>query len=161
MLEFDVQRCTRRCATADRELRPGEPFFSVLVSEGSQVVRYDYGEEAWQGPPEGCIGFWKSRMPEPNSTRISWAPNDVMLDYFQQLEEDVAKQDIRYVLALLMIRRRLLRLEETRAIDAGGELMVLYCPRNETEYKLNVVTPGKERIQEIQQELGQLLFAHA
>ena len=159
MLDFEVQRCTRRCATTERELRPGEPFFSVLVSEGSQVVRHDYCEEAWQGPPQESIGFWKSRMPEQNSTRINWAPNDVMLDYFQRLEVDVNKQDIRYVLALLMIRRRVLRLEETRPLETGGEMMVLYCPRTEAEYKLNVVSPNQGRIKEIQQELIQLLFA--
>ena len=161
MLDFEVQRCTRRCAKTERELRPGEPFFSVLVSEGSQVVRYDYCEEAWEAPPEGTIGFWKSQMPEPNATRINWAPNDVMLDYFQRLETDAAKQDVRYVLALLMIRRRVLRLEDTENVDPGGEVMVLYCSRNETEYKVAVVSPGQERIQEIQQELAQLLFADA
>ena len=159
MLDFEVQRCTRRCAATERELRPGEPFFSVLLSDGSDVVRYDYCTEAWSGPPDGSIGFWKSRMPEQNSTRINWAPNDVMLDYFQRLEVDVNKQDIRYVLALLMIRRRVLRIEETRSLESSGEIMVLYCPRTESEYELQVANPSEERIKEIQQELIQLLFA--
>ena len=40
-MEFDVQRCSRRCAETDREFRPGESFFSVLLPEGADVVRRD------------------------------------------------------------------------------------------------------------------------
>ncbi|MCH5373277.1 MAG: hypothetical protein JJ992_04830, partial [Planctomycetes bacterium] len=79
MIDFEIQRCSRRCAKTDCEFAPGEEFYSVLVSEGSDVVRYDYSQSAWQGPPEGAIGWWKSRMPELHARRANWAPNDVML----------------------------------------------------------------------------------
>ena len=132
----------------------------MLVAEADQVVRYDYCQEAWE-EPDGAIGFWMSQMPEPNATRVSWAPNDVMLDYFQRLATDTSKQDVRYVLALLMVRRRVLRLEETEVPRPGLELLTLYCSRNETEYKVPVVDPSQQRIQEIQQELAELLFTDA
>ena len=41
MLEFDVQSRSRKCAKTDRPFEPGEEFFSVLLPEGSNVVRYD------------------------------------------------------------------------------------------------------------------------
>ena len=31
MLDFDVQRCTRRCSGSDRELKAGEWVYSALV----------------------------------------------------------------------------------------------------------------------------------
>lgn len=161
MLDFEIQRCTRRCAKTDRELKPGETFHTVLVAEAAEVVRYDYSEEAWDGPPDDAIGCWKSQMPEPNARKVNWAPNDVMLHYFQQLEGQDDKEDVRYILTLLMIRRRILRLEETETDPTGREFMMVFCPRNETEYRVPVVTPGRERAQEIQEELVQLLFADA
>jgi len=161
MLDFEIQRCTRRCAKTDRELKPGETFYTVLVAEEAEVVRYDYSEEAWDGPPEDVIGWWKSQMAEPNAKKVNWAPNDVMLHYFQQLDGQDDKEDVRYVLTLLMIRRRILRLEETETDPIGRELMLVFCPRNETEYRVPVMTPSRERAQEIQEELVQLLFADA
>lgn len=161
MLDFEVQRCTRRCAKTDREFQPGETFHSVLVAEGSEVVRRDFCEEAWEGPPDDAIGCWKSQMAEPNAKKVNWAPNDVMLHYFQQLEGEAEKEDVRYVLTLLMIRRRILRLEEAETDESGRELLIVFCGRNETEYRVPVVSPGDQRSNEIQEELAQLLFADA
>lgn len=161
MIDFDIQRCTRRCAATDRELLAEEFFYSVLVSQGSDVVRLDYCEGAWSEPPEGAIGWWKSRMPSANAHKMHWAPNDVMLHYFEELETNQAKADVRYILALLLIRRRLLRLDDRETDDEGRELMVVFCPKNETEYKVVTVPPSGARINEIQDELARLLFADA
>lgn len=161
MTDFDFQRCSRRCAATGRELLPEEFFFSVLVSEGSDVVRRDYAEEAWTEPPERAIGWWKSQMPSANAHKMHWAPNDVMLHYFEELENNPAKADVRYILALLLIRRRLFRLDDRETDDEGRELMVVSCSKNENEYKVVTVPPSGARINEIQDELARLLFADA
>ncbi len=161
MIDYEVQRCTRHCATTGRELQPGEEFFSTLVAEGSDVVRHDYASEAWQGPPEGVLGWWKSHMPERNAKKLHWAPNDVMLELLESLESQAEKKDMRYVLGLLLVRRRVVRLEETERDDAGHEVSILYCPRRETTYRVETTMPSDERIVQIQQELGRLLFADA
>ena len=161
MLDFEVQRCTRRCAATDRELKPGEYFYSVLVPEGAEIVRYDYCEDAWTGAPETMLGWWKSQMPDPQAHKLHWAPNDVMLHYFEQLTNEPDKSDTRYVLALLMLRRRVVRLEETQADEQGNEVLLLYCPKKETEYQVSVTDPEPERVGQIQEELAKLLFAKA
>ncbi len=161
MLDFEIQRCSRRCAATDRELSPGEVFYSVLVTEGADVVRYNYSQEAWQGPPEGAIGWWKSTLPEPSSKRVNWAPNDVLLDYFQRLQTQDQQADTCYILTLLLIRRRIFRLEESEVDPSGREHLVVYCPRNEVEYRVPVDSPSPSRIEQIQEELARLLFAEA
>ena len=60
-----------------------------------------------------------------------------------------------------MIRRRVIRLEETEVDDSGQQWLVVYCPRNETEYRVAVLPPSKERVAEIQDELAKLLLANA
>ena len=157
MIDFEVQRCTRHCAASGRELKAGETFYSTLAAEGSQVVRHDYAEDAWQGPPEGVLGWWKSQMPHRESKKMHWAPNDVMLHYFEQIAENPEKQDVRYVLALLMVRRRVLRLEEKE--DSPGELVV-FCPKNEQTYHVAIADPPAERVEAIQNELAELLFGN-
>lgn len=161
MIDFDVQRCTRRCAKTDRELRPGEWIYSALVGEGAEVVRYDYSDEAWEGPPEGAIGWWKFQIPDPQSSKIHWAPNDVMLDYLERLDGQADKLDERYVLALLLLRRRVVRLEETEQDETGQDVLVLYCPKNEREYRVMVQVPTDERTEQIQNHLAELLFSRS
>jgi len=157
-MDYEIQRCTRHCHTTGRELAPGETYFSVLLAEGAEVKRYDFSPEAWPGPPEGAIGWWRSQIPDRKSQRMHWAPNDVMLEFFDELAEQPEKQDMRYVLSLLLVRRRVMRHEETREDEQGREVLVLYCPRREATYEVPAVSPQQpERIEEIQQELAALL----
>lgn len=157
MLDFEVQRCTRRCAKTDRELNPGETYFSALVPQGGSVARLDYSAEAWEGPPEGAIGWWQARLPDANAHKMHWAPNDVMLHYFEELDNRPDQLDARYVLALLMVRRRILRLEATETDNQGQETLVLFCSRNDTEYRVAAISVSDERASEIQNELAKLL----
>jgi hypothetical protein len=158
-MEYDRVHCTRRCAVTGRELQPGEMFYSALMADGGNLVRHDYSVEAWQGPPEKAVGWWKSQLPAREGTQVHWAPNDVMLDLLEELASDPTRADMRYVLALLLVRRRVCRLVETDRSQPGQEQLVLFCPRREQEYRVNVSTPSQERIKQIQEELARLLFA--
>ena len=163
MMDYEVRRCTRHCETSGRELAPGEPFYSVLVVDGAQTLRHDYSVEAWQGPPARAIGWWKSQIAEQSAGWKRWAPNDVMLHFFDELGERLDKQeqpdtqDMRYVLSLLLVRRRVMRLEESETDEQGREIMVLYCPRREATYRIPIATPDEARIEVIQEELAKLL----
>jgi len=156
-MDYEVQRCTRHCFATDRELAPGESFYSALVADGAELRRQDYSEDAWQGPPEGAIGWWKSSVASRQVKRQEWAPNDVMLDFFEQLAEQPQRQETCYVLGLLLVRRRVMRPEETEKDERGREVMVLYCPRRDATYKVPVVVPEASRVEEIQEELARLL----
>jgi len=158
-MDYEIQRCTRCCCATGHELSPGEEFYSVLVAEGAELKRCDYSVAAWKGPPERVVGWWKSQMPTPNAKRLHWAPNDVMLHFFEELEAQPDKQDMRFVLALLLVRRRVMRLEDREHDEHGREVLVLYCPRREATYKVPEATPDESRTNEIQEELAKLLFA--
>jgi hypothetical protein len=156
-MDYEVQRSTRCCSITGREFVPGEVYFSVLMAEGAVLKRYDYAAEAWPGPPEASVGWWKSQLPDRAAARKHWAPNDVMLQFWDELAEQLEKQDMRYVLTLLLVRRRVFRLEEEEHDANGQEVLVVYCPRRETTYQVVAVTPEPERIDLIQEELAALL----
>jgi hypothetical protein len=170
LLDFEVQRCTRRCAATERALEPGDVCYSVLEIEGAAVIRKDYCGDAWNGPPEAAFGWWKSRVPEPTAKKIRLAPNDVLLELFEKLADQPEQQDLRYVLALLLVRRRVLRVDvahersnvdPTNQASRAAETMTLYCPKRESTYEAFVAMPSRERIDEIQQQLSDLLIADA
>ena len=155
-MDFDIQRCTRRCAASGRELAPGEAYYSVLRRQGAELVRADYAADRWRGPGADCLGWWKSQMPDRDAGRAKLAPNDVLLELFRQLEALPEKQDMRFVLALLLVRRRVLQVEESPQDDPKS--MALFCPRDESTCRVTSLMPSEERIEEIQEELARLLY---
>lgn len=159
-MDYDVQRCTRHCAASGRELAEGETFYSVLLAEGAELKRLDYAAEAWPGPPPNAVGWWKSQMPTREAKKAQMAPSEVLLEFFASLAEQDDKADMRFVLALLLVRRRILRLEETEAGD-DGETLVLYSPRDESTHRVRSIVPDEQRTAEIQAELSKLLYAQA
>ena len=137
-------------------VRAGETYFSVLVAEGAELKRCDYAADAWQGPPEEAIGWWKSQVPERNAGKKHWAPNDVMLDFWDQLADEVEKQDMRYVLTLLLVRRRVFRLEEEKRTRKDGSGFRCIVPAARPRMKCRP-SPEQTRIDQIQEELAALL----
>lgn len=156
-MEYEIERSAKSCAATGREFAPGEEFYSVLISEGAELKRCDYSTQAWQGPPAGTVGWWKSQMPDQHARRSYWAPNDVLLNFFDELATQPDKQDMRYVLALLLVRRRVMRMEEEQRDEAGQEKLMLYCPRRDAQYEVLAVPPDPNRAEEIQQVLAKLL----
>ena len=96
-MQYEIQRCTRHCFVSGRELAPGEAFYSVLVAEGAQLHRYDYAADAWKGPPTDAVGWWKSQVPDRNANRRHWAPNDVMLRFFDELADQHGLEKIKTI----------------------------------------------------------------
>ena len=156
-MEYEIERSAKSCAVTGREFAPGETFYSALIASGAELKRCDYSAEAWQGPPEGAIGWWKSQMPDQHARRSYWAPNELLLNFFDELAQQPDKQDMRYVLALLLVRRRVMRLEEEQRDDAGRERLVLYCPRRDAQYEVSAISLDQGRIEEIQEVLVKLL----
>ena len=160
MIDFEIQRCSRRCAATDHEFAAGDACYSALVAEGAVVVRKDFSAAAWNGPPEGSIAWWKTTIVDPHAGRLYWAPNDVMLHYFERLLEDPTSEDARYVLALLLVRRRVLRVEGQEKDALGREVLMLHCSRNDVQYRVTEMMPSAERAAAIQQQLSELLKTH-
>ncbi len=97
-------------------------------------------------------------MPTSDHKQPKLAPSEILLKLFTELENSLDQRDLRYVLSLLMIRRRILRLEDTIPDEHGGELMMLYCARDESTHHVPIVMPDAARAEQIQEQLAKLLF---
>lgn len=114
------------------ERTPGdEPIAGEVASEEGVVFeRMDIALEAWPPPemPPGVLARWRCVVPEPNAKRGMQLDAGSALDLFEQLADrteadesgaDDSVASLRYVLALLLIRKRVL------VPAAGGERGVL------------------------------------
>lgn len=107
--EYKVGRCTRVCHSQSRPLRDGEWYYSVVLESDEEFVRQDYSAESWTGPPENAIGWWKNRMPMSDEKKLVLAPPEVLIDMLRQMEAVPSRAKSRYLLALMLMRRKLVR----------------------------------------------------
>lgn len=163
MLDFEVKRCSRRCAVTDQELAPGDAYYSVLEADGAEVVRRDYSTSAWSGPPESALGWWESRVPLDGAAKPKLAPGEVALELFDRWAETPEMQDAVYVLSLFLVRKRVFRFAETgfEAREVQGNHLQFYCPARAAEYDVAVVDVSAERAAAIQDQLVGLLYSDA
>lgn len=155
---MDIPKSSKTCSVSGRELMPGEAFFSTLVEERNALKRLDFGVESWSGPPMEYYGWWKTRVPEAGEKKIKLAPNDILLNLFEQLRLNPKDEDMLYVLTLLLIRRRLLRYEREEENDEGRKMLVVYAIKENATYEIPIAMPDRERLEEVQEQLSQLLY---
>jgi hypothetical protein len=120
--DWELVRTTGRCAVTGRSFAEGEAYFAALFESPAGLERRDYSLEGWSGPPEGCFCHWRGRIPvrEKKPTTLDIDPQ-MLTQLFVGLEDDPSetRQQFRFVLALLLMRKRLLRFEQ--ADREGGQ----------------------------------------
>lgn len=103
------------CAATGRRLEEGEEFHSALFEEGETFRRADYCAQAWNGPPEAAFCHFKSRVPVKQKRKRLLVDDDVLLTFFHRLasEAQLLRVQFRFVLALILMRKRKLRYART------------------------------------------------
>jgi hypothetical protein len=156
--DYQIQPNSRRCAATGRELRPGERYFSALVEEGNQLLRRDYSAEAWTGPPPGAFSFWTGRVPAPQEHAKPRFDDDLLEECFHRLEgqTDPGRINFRYVVTLLLLRRKRLRLEQS-IIEGDVEVLTVQSVRDGERWR--VVNPRltEDEMRQVQEEVFQVL----
>jgi len=157
MTEFEVKRTSKKCSKTERPLLPGEQFFSALVEVGDDTQRLDFSAEAWSGPPQDCLGWWKATIPEEVKGKIYWAPRAVLLAYFDHLTSQPNQADVAYMVALLLVQKKVLHLEETLE-EPDSQILAIKNRHSNENYRIPVIEISPARLAEIQNELSERLF---
>ena len=93
----------------------------------SPFVRIDFCEKCWgegKRPTGGEVfSFWKTVVPEPQQKKKLLVDDNVLVDVFQRMEGRTEPQEIRFrfVLALILMRKRLLKYEGMEPAAAQSE----------------------------------------
>lgn len=138
-------------------MQPGERYYAALLEEGEQLSRRDYCAEAWQGPPAGAFSFWAGKVPPPDAPSRPPFDDDLLEECFQRLEgqTDPRRVNFRYVVALLLVRRRRFKLEAGES--DGGTTMTVQCARTGARHLLTNPQLSEEEMLEVQDEVFQVL----
>jgi hypothetical protein len=152
---YEIARTTGVCAATGRPLEMGQPYIAALVEREGQegLQRLDFSISAWEAgarpqPPLRLFGSWRSQLNPEHESRRPFIDDEALADLLEQLEgaEEPSRQSFRYVLALMLVRKRLFRFEATRR-DEARNLMILRraTPAGSTPAEpISVVDPGMD-----------------
>ena len=161
---YPVSKSTGRCAAREVELEPGVSCVATLSElEGDGLKRLDYSQEAWdEGTrPEGLFSFWRTVVPEADAKPRQLIDETVLLTIFEQLagEDQPRKVSLRFVLALILMRKRLLRF--LGRTEEEGVVIWQMRPKGSTPESppIEVVDPGlgDEDVMSLSEQLSEVL----
>ena len=158
-MDIRIHRPRGTCATSGRPFVPGEVFHSALVRSQAGIERIDVAAEAWTGPPANTLAAWKSAYPAGDATGPELAPVDVLLDVLDELERNPDDAAVRYLLALQLVRRRVLKIVDPPAGAEPATELVLSCRRRDREYRVAAVTAADAAAPGTGERLAALLWS--
>jgi hypothetical protein len=169
--DYKVNRCTRQCHVQNRPLREGEWYYSVIVETDDEFVRRDYAAEAWTGPPEDAVGWWKKRMPKSSERKLVLAPPAVLIDLVRQMESFPEKAKSRYLLALMLMRKRLLKpadrlpssmdRDQARVADDLPPVMTVQVISDGSTIDIPICEISRSESETLREQLNELLYCEA
>ena len=154
-MDYHLKPISKTCAATGDLLDPGTNCHCVLVDQDGKLVRFDFSEQGWTGPPEGTIGYWRSVVPETDQRAKPTLNVDAMMRYFEQLCEDaIPVQDkLRYVLALWLVKKRRLKIQDSHQ-DGEAEILELMGSQEEGPFEVRDQQLSEVEIEKLQHELN-------
>ena len=169
MAQWDVAKTQGVCAGCNQTLQPKQDYYAALVEdtndnkEDSQpkadgFARCDYCQACWERLGLDVFCFWKTSFPAPQEKKRLLVDDAVLLDIFERLAEadEPAKINFRFVLALILMRKRILKYRQTECRD-GQELWIMGQVREQTIHE--VINPQLDdaHTQQVSEQLSTIL----
>jgi len=165
--DYKIGASTRTCHSCGREFAAGDAYYSALVEAGPEAeemfVRRDFCPDCWRPDRDAYFSFWKTRVSEPPPARQA-GPRLVDLGRLMQLFEHLAEADreearrFRYVLALVLMRKKRLRLVSSRRVAGRrGEELTLRESGSRRRHIVACPVLSEDEIRSVTDRLGDIL----
>ena len=165
VIDWKIKSRSGVCCHTERPFEDEESFFTCIFDdpESDGFIRRDYSLDAWNelsdtlDPPP--FSFWKSvyKVPEPEEKEEALPQNSAEAMLHRMIEEDrPATENARFILALMLERKKILIPTEVKKTDT--RTLLLY-EHKETGSVYIVADPDLklDEVEKIQEEVSDLL----
>lgn len=124
---WHIRSRSRECSASGQAFADGEPIVTALFPdpESSGYLRQDFTPDAWKARPadaEAPFSFWRGRYQAPAASEKSEAiERESAEDLFRRLleEDEDHTENTRYILAVMLERRKILRETDNQRTPNG------------------------------------------
>ncbi|MBN1765226.1 MAG: hypothetical protein JW860_08220 [Sedimentisphaerales bacterium] len=158
MEQWQIDKSSGVCAGTGAELKPGDEYYAALIDSQDRFERRDYSCQYWQQHQPEVYSFWKTKVPLPNEKKKLFVDDGILINFFERLEgeKEPVKVNFRFVLALILMRKRLLKYEDTRR-EAGHEIWQMRFVREKEFHEVLNPQLDDEQIEQVSHELSSIL----
>lgn len=157
---WQVARSTKVCAKTGEEIPAETTYYSALIETDTGLDRFDYAAESWPEIDKSeFFSYWKNKGWSPRADKKPPIDYERLLSFFDALDgtEDRFKRLLRYVVALVLVRKRKLRLDDMGRTEQGEDKLTLF-DRRDGGKPVTVISPeaSREELEQAQEKLNQL-----
>ena len=159
--EWQMPRAGRACASCSRTFDADETFRASLYEARGTYERRDFCLTCSPPQEPAPVGTWQTRRPAAAAGKKAVAfDREAIYRFFQRLEEaDTPEQrQLRFVLALLLWRKRVLKFTATLETDAG-ECWDFQAPAWGETHRVRRPALAEDQLERLSLQLDQLLSA--
>ncbi|HAU39179.1 MAG TPA: hypothetical protein DCX07_15875 [Phycisphaerales bacterium] len=164
--EYNISRTSGACKACGKALSPNDEYVATVreapADDEEQFLREDYCLGCWPDDParqpEGVFGAWRARVPPPAEKKKLFVDDEVLINFFERLEgaEEPAKVCFRFVLALVLMRKKMLVYDRSEA-SGGCDVWTMHFKGSEQAHRVIDPHMDEEQVAEVSRQLGQIL----
>lgn len=159
MAEWQISKPLGQCYGTNQPFEVGQEYYAALIETEQGLERRDFSCAYWQQAEPEVYCFWKTRMPDEGHKKRLLVDDDMLMAFFGRLAEetDTEKVQFRFVLTLVLMRKRKLKYDNSCTDDQGQEVWTLRVT-GENRF-VHVVNPHltEDQIDQLSGQMGQIL----
>ncbi|MHC4192545.1 MAG: hypothetical protein ACYS8I_01690 [Planctomycetota bacterium] len=159
MDEWEIEKPLGQCWGSGRKIECGEEYFAALVETDEGLQRRDFCAEYWQEQKPEVFCHWKTKLPDPDEKKQIFVDDEMLMAFFERLAEETEQEKInfRFVLTLILMRKRRLKYDSSRLED-DKDIWRLKVVGSDKEFA-DVINPHLDegQIEQLSSQLSQIL----
>jgi len=158
MADWEIKRPLGECSGSGTKIENGQEYYGALVETEQGLERRDFSVAFWESARPNVFCFWKTKLTAADQKKSLFVDDEMLMAFFERLanETEPDKVNFRFVLALVLMRKRRLKYDGTKQ-EADREIWRLRVTGG-TEI-VEVVNPhlSEEQIEQLSSQIGQIL----
>lgn len=166
--DYNISKPAGTCQKCQKQLAAGEAYTALVRETGDDFVREDYCMPCWESLQEAnphpaasvdVVGTWKSIVPQPQEKKKLFVDNELLINFFERLTDtnEPVKISFRYVLALVLMRKKLLVYDRMDRADDGTEIWQMHFRGDDRVHRVVDPKMDEQKIADVNAQLGQIL----
>jgi hypothetical protein len=158
MDEWEINKPLGQCCGTGKKIEYGEEYFAALVETEEGLVRRDFCADYWSAEKPGVFCYWRTKLPRPDEKKHTFVDDEMLMAFFERLGKETEQEKInfRFVLALVLMRKRRLKYDSSRAED-GKEIWRLRVAGGKEFVEVANPKLDEEQIRQLTSQIGEIL----
>jgi len=161
--DYNISKHGGHCCRCEKPFEPGAAIVTTIWEDDEDFLRKDFCAECWDADAAEDeakpFGVWRTKVPTPQEKKKLFIDDELLVNFFERLadEQEPARINFRFVLALVLMRKRLLIYDRSDTDADGGELWTMHLRGDDRKHMVVNPKMDEEQTAEVSEKLGEIL----